>query len=69
MAFDVPAVLRVVCPNAQSLVPNEQGRIDNNEGHDAQSKEHQSNSIHEQNLKTIIERNAPMLSLSFAKSP
>ena len=69
MAFDVPAILRAVRPNAQTLVPDEQGRINDDEGHDAHRKKHQSKSIHEQNLKTIIERNKCMLTLSLAKSP
>ena len=69
VAFDVPAILRAVCPNAQTLVPHEQGRVDDDEGHDAHRKKHQSKSIHDQNLKTIIDRNKCMLTLSLAKSP
>lgn len=49
VAFNMPAVIRVVGPDTEPLVPDEQGRVDDNESHNAHRKEHQSKNIHEQN--------------------
>ena len=69
MAFDMPAVIRVIGPDTQSLVPDEQCRVDDDKSHNAHRKEHQSKNIHEQKLKTIMRSKVVMMRLSFTKSP